>query len=291
MRCITFISLLALLVLGGCSTPDFLSIQTPPPPQGLSVSELLEYAEKTSEAADTKAQVLQGIRAFEQVLQVEPDNYRALVMAANQYILLGAAYETGRSGKKAAFGKALELTERAMRTNPEFDRLRGQGQNISEAVLVLSAEQMAAMVFWATAEFYRFDEVLYKFQKLPQHGRLRHARKALEHAYSIDPDWEGGTLHVSWGIYYLAVPSAIGGSPEKSAAAFEKAIRAGPDRLLPRWSRARYAAVKYRNWDQFHSDLAWVVSQKPEQVSDHGAWAAFIQRDARRLLEKYKNKR
>lgn len=290
MRILTSSVWLVVFLLCGCTSSYILSQSIPPPPSGMATPKLLEVAEQRSETADTKEKLLNAIHTFEQVLIRDPKNYRSLVMAANQYILLGTAYETHRKDKKAAFQKAINYTERAMCTCPEFQRLREQGQPIHVAAQVLPEEQLEAMVFWATAVFYYFDEGLYKIEKFPKHGRLRRARKVLEYAYAMNPDWEGGTLHVSWGIYYLAVPSAIGGCSDKSDEAFEKAIQAGPDYLLPRWSRARYSAVKYKNWPQFQSDLQWVITRKPTEIKDHGAWAAFIQRDSKRLLKKYKDK-
>jgi hypothetical protein len=102
---------------------------------------------------------------------------------------------------------------------------------------------------------------------------------------SIDPDWNGGALHFTWGVYYLSIPESIGGDRKKSAAFFSKAIEVGPDRLLNRWGRAKYFHVKMKNPQGFREDLEWVLAQDAGRSPVHAAWNAFFKRDARQMLD------
>jgi tetratricopeptide (TPR) repeat protein len=250
-----------------------------------SVEEAVAYADRLSEGAHSRDLVLEGIAAYEQVLVREPGHYHALSMMANQYILLGAAYERGRGAKAEAYRLAMAYAERALQTNGAFAALRQRGDSMEEASAVLTTDELEAMAFWVTAAFYYFDECFYSFEKLFHQRKLSQARRMLERASALDPDFGGGVLHVSWGIYYLAVPPVIGGSREKSEASFEAALRAGEDRMLTRWSRARYFSVKYGETALFRDDLEWVLRQTPETVSDHDSWRFFMQRDAAALLQ------
>lgn len=247
---------------------------------------LLEKAERRSATAADRAGVLEAIRAYEEVLEFDPLDYRALVMAGNQSILLGAAYETDREAQREAYERAICFCERALRTNPAFQQLREKGASVSDAVGVLTVRELDAMTFWMTAVFYTFDECQNSLQNFLYQHRLRQARAVLEKASSLDPDWGGGVLHVTWGIYYLSVPAAMGGSREKSEQAFQAAVSVSGKHMLSRWLRARYFAVKYRQPELFKTDLEWVVAQPQSAVFDHGSWFFFMKRDAAEMLER-----
>lgn len=285
---IQFVVLVALLSLGcqssTCPVVSPTSIVRKEIPAGL-----LEKAERLSDTAADRAGVLAAIRAYEAVLEYDPLHYRALVMAGNQSILLGAAYETDRGAKREAYNKAVCFCDRAMCTNPAFQQLREKGDAVHEAVDVLTVRELDAMTFWVTAVFYSFDECQNSLQNFIYQRRLRQARSVLEQASLLDPDWGGGVLHVTWGIYYLAVPPAIGGSREKSEQAFQDALNISDKRMLSRWSRARYFATKYGRSEMFKEDLEWVVSRSKEAVGDHGSWVFFMQRDAAQMLNPKKS--
>ena len=103
----------------------------------------------------------------------------------------------------------------------------------------------------------------------------------------IDPDWGGGAIYFTWGVYYLSIPEAVGGDRTLSAEYFDKAITTGPDWLLNHWGRAKYFHVKMRNPNEFKEDLTWVLAQDIAEAPGHFAWNAYFQEDAKDMLDRF----
>jgi hypothetical protein len=159
------------------------------------------------------------------------------------------------------------------------------GEPTWEACRVLSDREMEAMLFWVNAVFYWYKEGQWHIGQVINYRWIHRARSVMEHMTSINPDWGGGALHFTWGVYFLSIPGSIGGDLIKSAAYFEKALEIGPERLLNRWGRAKYYYVKTKNPAGFRKDLEWVLSRDVERSPGNFAWNVFFARDARQMLD------
>lgn len=273
---------LTALVMGGCiSVPEPERLVRGKGAHGTATS--LESAQDLLQNATDEASVSDAIRALERVLENNPTNHAALILLGNLHILHGAAYETNGSAKKKAYRKALYYTEAAMLGSPKFAANIDEGQAVWEAADALGTEYVDAIAFWATALFYQFDECLKKPLKPFNLRWMRRAEKMLAVAASLDPDWGGGQLHFSYGIYYM-MPAVVGGNMEKSEDCFDRAVDTGPDWLLNRWGRAKYFHRRNGNRDEFISDLEWVAAQDPAKADGPYGWNVYCQRDARELL-------
>ena len=104
----------------------------------------------------------------------------------------------------------------------------------------LTAEDADAMGFWATAVLYYFKEVVPDPLKVFDARWLTRARIVMERVEMVYPEWSGGANYFNLGIYYMAIPKAMGGDLEKAQAYFEKAAASGPDWLLTPWGKAKY---------------------------------------------------
>ncbi len=245
----------------------------------------LEEADGLGRRADSRNGIEAAIAAYKAVLEVEPAHYQSSVTLAHLHLLLGDAYASTTKKKRDYFKTAMAYAERAMFTNPAFRESIRRGESTWEACRVLGMREMEAMLFWVNAVFYTYKESLGFIGQVINFRWVRRARSVMAHMTSIDPDWEGGVLHFTWGVYYLSIPESVGGDRKKSAEYFRKAIEVGPDWLLNRWGRAKYFHAKMKNPQGFREDLEWVISQDVGQSPGHAAWNAFFMRDARQMLD------
>lgn len=275
---------LAACIFSGCMTwqPQWPDLQSS---SRLSVASVrLEEAERLGHRADSQSGINATVAAYQSVLDEEPGNFQALVSLAQLNLLLGDGYATGITEKKAYFQKALVYAEGAMFTNPSFREKIQAGEPTWEACRALNTREMEAMLFWVNAVFYTYKEGQWHIGQVINYRWIQRARQVMEHMTSIDPDWGGGALHFTWGVYFLSIPESIGGDRIKSAAYFEKAIEIGPDLLLNRWGRAKYYYVKTKNSAGFRKDLEWVLSRDVDRSPGNFAWNVFFAREARQML-------
>ena len=98
------------------------------------------------------------------------------------------------------------------------------------------------------------------------------------------PNWEGGGNFLYKAIYCIAAPRRYGGSKEKAAIEFEKAIKIGPNFIVNRWGRAKYLSSITNNKELYVSDLNWVLAQDPSACGNPHAWNIYFQDQARLML-------
>ena len=245
----------------------------------------LEEALRLGNKADSRSSINTAVAAYQAVLDVDPENYQAFVDLAQLHLLLGDGYVTTISEKKVFFQKAMVYAEGAMFTNPAFRQSIQQGKPTWEACRVLSVREMDAMFHWVNAVFYSYKEGQGFIGQVINFRWIQRAKQVMEQMTSIDPDWGGGALHFTWGVYFLSIPESIGGDRRKSVQYFSKAIEVGPRELVNRWGRAKYYYIKMNNPQGFRDDLEWVLSRDLQQSPGHPAWNAFFVKDARRLLD------
>ena len=227
------------------------------------------------------------IHQFEDdVMRKGPDHYPSLITLAHLYLLYGDGYVNDPSDQGAYFQKSLQYCQEAMRTNPLFEQAISDGRSPWEASGLLTVDEIDAMVFWATGVFYYYKECLGPVGQMINYPWIRRAQTMLKAAEKLDPDWGGGMIYLSWGLYYLSLPDAVGGDKVKSARYFNKAIETGPEWLIHRWARGKYFHVKMQNKAAFAGDLQWVLDQDIETARDHMAWKRFFKSDARQLLDR-----
>ena len=96
---------------------------------------------------------------------------------------------------------------------------------------------------------------------------MKRAQGVLTRLTEIDEGYEHGAVPLTWGIYYLPLPKAVGGDMAASAANLERAIAIGPTSLLNRWGRAKYSFEKTGNRAGFVADMSWGLEQDPRHAS------------------------
>jgi len=247
---------------------------------------LLAHARRLVDQADSRESLQVAISAFDQVLRADPLHYEAAYQLASCYLLLGDGYTERRREKLDHFRSALLYSERAMLTNAAFRERIDRGTPVWLAVDALTIREMEAMLFWSTALFYYYKDGFGPIRQTINYRWITRARRVLERMKDVDPDWGGGAVHFSLGLYYLAIPVRVGGDRELSADYFRRSIEVGPDWLLNRWGRAKYFHVKMNNRHDFIADLQWILAQDLAAFSGSRSWNMYFMRDAREMLDR-----
>lgn len=250
------------------------------------VAVLLEEAVALENQADDAAKVNQLIDAYGRVAAADPRHYRAVWKMGNYHILAGAGYATSKRDKKIHYLEALRCCERAMYTHPEFRREVDAGRPVWEACAKLGPSAVDAMGYWYTAIFHYFDECLRPAGRVLNARLIARTDPVIQRIDELDPDWAGGGNYFSRAIYLIAVPERYGGSKEKAAQLFTKAIAAGPNHLANRWGRARYLYPLTRNREGYVADLQWVLDQDPHASGNTYPWNVYFQRQAKEMLDR-----
>ncbi len=251
-----------------------------------NVEELLNEALELEKSASTKEDVKKIISLYARVEKADPENYFALWKIGNYNLLLGAAHAESRKDKKHNYREAIKYCEKAMFTNEDFKAAVTEGKSIPDAAKTLTIDEVDAMGYWYTARFYYFKESMSSMRRAFNTKIVFENNDIIALIDELNPDWAGGGNYFSRALYYIAVPERFGGSKEKAAEEFDKAIEVGPDYYVNKWGRAKYLYSLTGNKEGFVSDLKWVIQQDPEKGGNPHAWNVYFQNDAKNELEK-----
>lgn len=249
---------------------------------------IIEEAKELEKTAITKEDVEKIIDTYKKVEAADPYNYFALWKIGNYNLLMGAAYTDDRKEKSYYYREAIKYSEKAMFTNEAFRKAVLDGMDITEAAALLTIDEIDAMGYWYTARFYYFKECLSPFRRSFNTRIVRDNNEIIALIDKLDPNWAGGGNYFSRGLYYIAVPERFGGSKEKAAQEFAKAIEVGPNFYVNRWGRAKYLYALIGNEEGYLEDLKWVASQDPATGDNPHAWNLYFINDAKKMLAKRK---
>lgn len=250
------------------------------------ISTLMIKAEVCVQNAENAEDLQQCLSEYEKIVTSDPDNYQALIALGNLYLLWGDGYVASTEEKARYFLKALHLCEQAMYSNPQYRKRVEGGESAWQASEALSEREIDALVFWATAVFYYYKECLGPLGQVINYPWIKRAESMLSQAETLNPDWQGGIIYMSWGLYYLSLPEMVGGDRNLSARYFAKALETGPNRPINYWARAKYFHVKMDNREEFLHDLQWILDHDLQNMEGDMAWKRFFILDAKRLLAK-----
>ncbi len=245
---------------------------------------IIEEAKAMEKTASTKEDVEKIIVTYRKVEAADPYNCFALWKIGNYKLLLGAAYADNRKEKSYYYKEAIKYCEKAMFTNEAFRKAVLDGMDITEAAAFLTIDEIDAMGYWYTARFYYFKECLSPFRRSFNTRIVRDNNEIIARIDKLDPNWAGGGNYFSRGLYYIAVPERFGGSKERAAREFDKAIEVGPQFYVNRWGRAKYLYALIGNEQGYLEDLKWVASQDPAKGGNPHAWNLYFINDARKML-------
>jgi tetratricopeptide (TPR) repeat protein len=284
LKLLKMVWLLIIPLLLGCMSWEEGWDQIGEPQKKGDVNAVLATANYQIMQADNKEKVLQLVKTYESVLEIDPYNYEALWSLGRYYLLLGLAYTNNPAEKNGYFIKAIAYCERGMYTNPDFKSLIDKGKKPWEACMVLSKKEIEAIYYWYAAVGSYYKESLNLIGQLVNFRWGKRLRVVIEKMLEIDPTWAGGHPYWAMGLYYSNLPGFMGGDMEKARNYFDKAVEAGPNWLYTRWGRAKYLFLKEKNKKAFKNDMEWIIDQDPAKADSPYPWNLYFQRDAKNIL-------
>jgi len=260
---------------------------TLPAPAGTRAVSAAERAEarRLGDAIDSPESARAAIRAWEAITAGQPGEPEAWTELASLRLLEGAAFRHRAKDRLACYLAALQASERAMATNPEFMRRMQQGQTITEAAAALGPREMGAMNFWVTGVFYLFRDCFGLFSRIANFRYMDDAKAMLQRMDAVDPAWEEYANTFSWGIYYLSLPVSRGGDRVRARECFDRAVaRGGANRTLPRWGRGKYFYKKMGEIAAARADLVAVAASNLDDLGGNRSWNRYFKLEAAELL-------
>ncbi|MDX2111840.1 MAG: TRAP transporter TatT component family protein [Verrucomicrobiota bacterium] len=279
---------LPVLFLGGCATSHKVSwtpgwAASTPNAHPLPATDR-SSARQLGDAVDSLETARIAIHAWETIAAAQPNDTEAWTEIGMLYLLEGAAYRESGPERLVSYRAALQACERAMATNPEFLRRVQSGQSTAEAIAALGPREMTAMQFWSTGIFYIFRDCLGVYGRVVNFRLMDSAKAVLVRMDEVDPAWEEYATTFSWGIYYLAMPSSLGGDKRKAHECFDRAVLLGEHRLLPRWGRGKYFYPAVGEHAAARADLEAVVARPLDGLGGNRSWNRYFKKEAARLL-------
>jgi hypothetical protein len=285
-RFVATVPALAFLLLGGCASwsPGWESGPIASPVEAITAPSLDRRGADARFAEATRPEDLRVVAAaYTKALDDAPGDAALLDDLADVHILYAAAWAADPSEKSAWYQAGIRYAERSMATNDRFrERVQG-GASVGDAVSELGPERARTMLLWVTGVSYYFKECL-GVRKLWHFRWMPRTRKVMERMLEVDPDFGGGAVYFSLGIYHLAAPRGAGRDLVKSREFLDRAVAASPTSLLTRWGRAKYFHVMTGDRAAFQRDLEWVIAQDPHAPDNTLPWNLYFQRDARETL-------
>lgn len=276
----------ALLLLAGCASwsPGWKSGAIASPANRVTTAPLDRAGADLRFAEATRAEELEVVAAsYAKALHDDADDADLLDALADVHILYGAAWARNPAEKAAWYRAGIRYAERSMATNERFRERVTAGATVGDAVSELGPERTRTMLLWVTGVSYYFKECL-GVQKLWHFRWMLRTREVMEHMLAVNPEFGGGAVYFSLGIYNLALPPGAGRNLDKSREFLDLAVATSPTSLLTRWGRAKYFHVMTGDRDAFLRDLEWVISRDPHNPDNTLPWNLYFQRDARETL-------
>jgi len=277
-RLFTIVPVFSVLLLGGCASwsPGWKTGSIASPVDKIRTAPLDREAANIRFAEATRAEDLEIVAtSYTKAIVDAAGDAQLLDDLADVHILYGAAWAIDPAEKAAWYRAGIRYAERSMATDERFRARVEAGATVGDAVSELGPERTRTMLLWVTGVSYYFKECL-GVSKLWRFRWMLRTREVMERMLAVDPEFGGGAVYFSLGIYNLALPPGAGRDLEKSREFLDRAVATSPTSLLTRWGRAKYFHVMTGDREAFRRDLEWVIAQDPRTPDKHSAVESLL---------------
>ncbi|MCP4148450.1 MAG: hypothetical protein GY757_11955, partial [bacterium] len=111
------------------------------------------------------------------------------------------------------------------------------------------------------------------------------ARAMMERVMELNPDFEKGTLHDFYVLYYGSMPDYMGGDFNKAREHYKLAVAANPKKTSPHLSLATSVCVQEQKLEEFKTLLNKVLEIDPDADPENRLVNTINLRKAKWLLE------
>ncbi len=250
------------------------------PPMHTTSQTLLAEAEAAWQEREDPDRLLEAILLYKKIARSSAADREVLVRLSRALYFYADGYLKNDEERIRKYDQGTYYGEKALAQNQEFKALIDSGTPVIEALDVLGEEDCEAL-YWTAANLGKWS----KLKGIPTVLRNTALFKAmLEKADALDDSYNYGGPPRTWGAYYAAAPSIVGGDLEKSRQYFERAMEIAPDYFATRVLMAEIYAPKVHDRDLFVSLLTSVIEGDPYKLPDVVAEQKVEQAKARNLL-------
>ena len=275
-----FFSLSIFLILASCATVRRIGVNAIAPAFG----DLSGAAFKQVDTEILRLGMPSSIIMIDGLLELSPDNYELLVLAAQSYGGYPMAFieddDPERAKKLYVRGRHYGL--RALKLNKKFRQALEEGKRFREAVKYLGKKYVPAL-FWTAQNWAAWlnlstTEVSALFDQ-PKIMAL------MERVMELDDTYYYGGAHLFYALYYTNMPSMAGGGMDKAIKEFDKVFEiAGENFLMANLYYAQYYAAPLRDEALFDRELKKVLETPSDVVPELTFMNEVAKLKARRLL-------
>jgi hypothetical protein len=167
---------------------------------------------------------------LDSMLVSSPDNRALLLSAAQSYSAFTATLEECGENKEQRFTAiALKAKQYGQRLLAMHLPLKGSIEEFEQEIATLTKTDVPEL-FWGT---YGWLTWVQNQQGSPEAiADIVYIEKIMTKLLELDPGYQGGSIHLFWGVYHAAKPAMFGGRPDLSKAHFEKALEYSDKKFL-----------------------------------------------------------
>ncbi len=289
---INFSIILSIMAIYGCAAKRQAGWQIEIEKRAGNVQALLEKADALWEQRGEQAKLEEAIRAYEDVISVDPENLEVLTKLSRAYYLLADGYLEGGDVEKQleTYNKGAQYGERAMALDPEFKKRVESGVKVEDAISVLDSKYIGA-IYWSASNLGKWAKKKGFLTLLKYKDK---ARKMVQRVLEMDEKYFYGAPHRYFGAYYALAPSFAGGDLKKSEEHFKKSLEIEPNYIGTWVLKADTLDVKLQDKELYRKDLEKALSIPaeslpeiiPEQNAEKRKARLFLDEIDSRFIEK-----
>jgi hypothetical protein len=221
---------------------------------------------------------------MDSLIQGDPESASALRSAANLYAAYGAVFVEDDKRAKRLTSRAHEYGSRAMCVvhKPACDWSAMDFDSFNADLATLTVDELPSLYSFTVSNLAYTRAHSDDWTVLAD---LPKVESALNRLYELDPDYDGGAVHLYLGILNTLRPPSLGGQPEVGRSHFEKAIELsdGKDLSVKVEFARSYARLMYDR--ELHDNLLNEVMAADPVQPGLTLFNTLAQRQAQELLE------
>lgn len=263
---LSFLMMVGLLIAYGCSAKRQAGWKIEIEKGTGNVQVLLEKADALWEQRAEQAKLEEAIKAYEEVIAVDPNNLEVLTKLSRAYYLLADGYLEGGDVERQleTYNKGAQYGEMAMALDPEFKKRVESGAKIEDAISVLDNKYIGA-IYWSASNLGKWAKKKGFLTLLKYKDK---ARKMVQKVLEMDEKYFYGAPHRYFGAYYALAPAFAGGDLKKSEEHFNKSLEIAPDYIGTWVLKADTLDVKLQDKELYRKDLEKALEIPAESIPE-----------------------
>jgi len=221
------------------------------------------------------------------LIEAYPRNPRLLVAGCQAYSSYASSFVVDEDPRRAGelFLRAREYGFRALSNGVDFAAAAAGNLEDFESLLQQYGKKDVAALFWTAGAWANW--IALNLEKVQAIADLPALEALMKRILELDETFYYGSPHVLMGVYEASKPAAIGGSPPRAKAHFQKAFELGAHNLLTaKVLYAEYYARAVRDEALFVETLERVLAATPHEIPELTFSNTLAQQKARKLLNK-----